>query len=116
MTRDIQKWLEEFRQSWRSKDIDSVMSLFTDDVKYHETPFEKLESKEKIREEWESVKDQEDVHLKSELFSKDREKFTVRWRLSYKIQGQKKELKGVYLIKLNENNKCFEFWQYCQSE
>ena len=116
MVREIQKWLAEFRDAWKSSNIDSVMTLFTDDVVYYETPSKKLESKKELKEEWKAVREQKNVSLDFEVFSQDKGKFTVQWSLSYQLGGQKKDLKGVYLIKLNENNKCSEFWQYCQNE
>lgn len=113
---NIEKWVEEFKQGWKSKDIDSVLDLFTDDVEYYETPFEKLEDKEELREEWKSVRDQEDIRIETEIFSRDQDKFTVKWGLSYREKGEENCLKGIYLIKLNSQNKCCEFWQYCQLE
>jgi hypothetical protein len=43
-------------------------------------------------------------------------KFTVKWGLSYREDGEENNLKGIYLIELNQENKCVEFWQYCQAE
>ncbi len=112
---DIEAWLQGFRKNWKKGNVDRVLQLFTDDVEYWETPSEKLDPKE-LRKEWESVKEQEDIQLDFEVFSGDGEKYTVQWELSYIKDEEKNELKGVYLIKLNKEGKCEEFWQYCQSE
>lgn len=111
----IQEWLHQFKEGWKKGDIDKVLSLFTGDVEYWETPSQKLNSKE-MREEWKSVQQQEEIELNTEVFSGDGDKYTVKWELTYKQEGQKTELKGVYLIKLNSEGKCYEFWQYCQNE
>ncbi|QGA80085.1 YybH family protein [Candidatus Nanohalobium constans] len=116
MGRDIRKWLQKFEKSWKSQDVESVLELFTGDVVYYETPTQKLESKDEIREEWEGIESQKDIELDFEVFSADEEKFTVKWSLSYFQNGKQRDLNGIYLIGLNKENKCFEFRQYCQLE
>lgn len=113
---DIEEWRDSFEQAWKSQDVESVLDLFTDDVDYYETPSEKLENKEQLREEWQTVKDQQDIEIETEVFSGDGDRFTVKWSLSYTRSGEENSLKGIYLIKLNSDNKCYEFWQYCQLE
>lgn len=109
---DIENWLEDFERNWEKKDIESVLELFTEDVDYYETPFEKLDNKKELREEWRSIKNQSDIELETEIFSKEEDKFTVKWRLQYSKNREQNILKGIYLIKLNSRNKCYEFWQY----
>lgn len=111
----IATWLEKFKQNWKNGNIDSVLEMFADDVDYYETPSTKLETEE-IRREWNEVTKQEDIKLDTEIFSSEANKHTVQWHLTYVQNGEKTELKGIYLIKLDENGKCTEFWQYCQSE
>ena len=112
MSRDIDEWLKKFKQAWIGKDVDRVMELFTDDVDYFETPFIEFENKDELREEWESIKAQEDIDLELEVFGSEEERFTVIWNLSYREDGKELDSRGVYLIKLNEENRCFEFAQY----
>jgi ketosteroid isomerase-like protein len=111
----IKEWLQEFRENWKNQEVEEVLELFTDDVTYYETPTEKL-SPEELEQEWKEVKQQEDIQLELDLFSSDGNKHTVQWELSYRSKGEKNHLKGIYLIKLNENGKCKEFWQYIQQE
>lgn len=113
---DIQAWLRKFKQGWTDADVESVIDLFTDDVVYYENPSKQIRDKEELRQEWRSVREQEDIQLDLNVFSEANGKFTVQWELEYTWNSQKKQLKGVYLIKLNEKNQCTEFWQYCQDE
>ncbi len=113
---NIDQWMEKFREKWIANDIDGVLELFTDDVDYYETPSQKLEDTEALREEWLSIKNQEDIDLSFEIYSRDENKFTVKWDLSYREDGVQNGLEGIYLIELNQENKCIEFWQYCQAE
>lgn len=110
---EIEKWLEEFRIGWQEGDVEKVMSLFTEDVEYHETPFLQLKGSD-LRSEWGGVRDQEDISLDFGVFSKAGSSYTVQWALEYNESGERNIVKGVYLIKLNSENKCYEFWQYCE--
>lgn len=112
--RDIEKWLEKFEESWKAGNVDEVLDLFTDGVEYHETPFQKLEGAE-LRSEWEGVESQQDIDLEFDVFSKNEEKYTIQWSLKYTEEGELNRLKGIYLIKLDSSNKCYEFWQYCET-
>lgn len=111
----ISTWLQKFKQNWKKGNVDKVLELFTDDVDYYETPSTKLENEE-LRREWKNVKQQEEISLDLELFSSTENRHTVQWELSYTQDGEENNLKGIYLIKLNQEGKCKEFWQYCQSE
>ncbi|MDY6768533.1 MAG: nuclear transport factor 2 family protein, partial [Candidatus Nanohaloarchaea archaeon] len=83
----IDGWLEQFREAWISHDIDAVLDLFTDDVDYYETPFEQLEGKDEIREEWKAVLHQEDIGLSLELYASDDNRHVVQWELEYTCEG-----------------------------
>ncbi|MFB6099946.1 MAG: nuclear transport factor 2 family protein [Candidatus Nanohalobium sp.] len=111
----IQDRLNQFKKCWKKGDIDKVLNLFTEDVEYWEAPSQKP-GPEELRHEWESVMDQEDIELETEVFSSQERKHTVQWKLSYVQEGERTELDGFYLIKLNSEGKCYEFWQYCQLE
>ncbi len=111
----IEKWLQKFRENWKNKDVEKVLQLFTEDVTYYETPTEKLSWGE-LEEEWRNIENQEDIELELDLFSSEGNKHTVQWGLTYRENGEKNNLEGVYLIRLNENGKCVEFWQYIQGE
>ncbi len=113
---DIEVWMKKFRERWIAKDIDGVIELFADDVDYFETPYQEIKDLEALREEWEPIGNQEDIELGYEIYSRDGNKFTVKWDLKYSQDRERNQLKGIYLIELNEGNKCVEFWQYCQSE
>lgn len=112
---DINRWMKKFRERWIAKHIDGVIELFTDDVDYFEAPSQEIEDKEALREEWKSIRNQEDVDLNYEIYSRYGSKFTVKWDLEYREDQDWNQLKGIYLIELNDENKCVEFWQYCQS-
>lgn len=112
---DIQNWLKHFKSDWENKNPQKVINLFTDDVDYYETPSQKLDYPS-MKKEWRSIKEQKNISLELQLFSSAERKHTVKWSLSYTKNNERTELNGVYLIKLNKEGKCTEFWQYCQLE
>jgi len=63
------KWLKKFKSFWLEKNIDSILSLFSDDCVYFETPYKKIENKEALRKEWEYIKNHEIKTLNFEVFS-----------------------------------------------
>jgi len=116
MTDRIKEWLQKFEENWKQKKVDEVLQLFSENVEYHETPTKKLENKEEIRKEWQSINNQKNIELETEVFSSTENKHTVKWHLEYTKNNERKLLNGIYLIQLNEEGKCIELWQYCQIE
>ncbi|MFA6383101.1 MAG: nuclear transport factor 2 family protein [Parcubacteria group bacterium] len=113
---DINDWLNKFKSSWENKSIDDVLSLFSTDVVYHETPFRKLMGLDEIGKEWAVIMDQNEIELNYEVYSKDNDKYTIQWDLKYINKENKQEhFKGIYLVKLNEAGLCNEFWHYCEN-
>lgn len=108
---NISEWLENFKTCWINKDINSLMSLFTDNVEYYETPFQKLIGKEKVSEVWQEIKAQENINLELELYCSEKNKHAVKWELDFISNGQSLGYRGVYLIELDRNNTCFSFYQ-----
>jgi hypothetical protein len=111
---NINLWLNEFKRSWIKKDIKAILSLFSEDVGYYETPFHKLKNKTEIERIWNEIAPQTDIKLDFEVFCKEGDKYAVKWNLKF---FDKKEFayKGVYLLSLNSDNKCNYFAQYSEN-
>ena len=114
----IEKWLSDFQDAWKNHDIEKVLSLFSSDVEYWENPFLKVSNLEDLRKEWEYIKNQNDIKIESNIFSACNDKFTVRWDLGYKDlrDGSLKKFSGVYLIALNEEDRCNYFFHCGEKE
>jgi len=114
----INNWIVQFTTAWKTHDIDKVLDLFATDVEYWETPFDKLSSFSELRSEWESVKNQRDIKLSCNVFSKNENRYAVRWSLEYIDDRIKvaKMFEGVYLIELNVDNKCIYFFHCGESK
>lgn len=84
----IDSWLKDFENHWKKGKAGKVLTLFTENVDYYETPSTKLDNEE-IRKEWTGIKHQENIELQLELFSSTGQKHTVKWSLSYQKNGGK---------------------------
>ncbi len=111
MAENIEAWLQKFKKSWVSKDIDTVLELFIEDVEYFETPFQRLE-KEELRQEWRSIREQKDIGLEFEVFNSDESRHAVIYRFECVVDGESHRSEGVYLIELNSEGLCRSFRQY----
>lgn len=111
----IQEWLEEFRSAWVSGDVERVLSLFADDVVYFENPEDRLESQAELREVWENVKRQEDIELDLEVVLSEGDRYIVEWSLDYMEKEVCISHEGFYLVFLEDNGVCSEFWQIIKS-
>lgn len=108
----INKWLDEFKAAWSSKDIDKVLSLYADDVEYWENPYVRLENKSRIREEWSAILQQSNIDLNLEVYSSADNKYSVIWKLSYmNASSIQQDWAGTYLMTLDLSGKCTYFHQ-----
>ena len=114
---NIDTWMQQFVSSWKNYDLDSIISLFEEDIEYWETPFQLVKDIEELRSEWEYVKIQKNIEISYEIFSQDDTKFTILWNLKYEnTAGEEKIFAGTYLIKLNSSNKCTYFHHTCEEK
>lgn len=110
---NIENWLNSFIIFWKNHDIEWVLSLFTSDIEYWETPFVKIENFDKLRSEWEYIKIQDKIKFNYELFSWVENFYTIKFNLSYTNLNNNENINfnWIYLVKLNSENKCFYFFQ-----
>ena len=109
---NINIWLENFKKYWLNKEINLVIELFSDNVEYYETPFYKFNNKNEILSAWKYINKQNISYLDFDIFSVEKDKFTIEWELKYNIEEKQFHFKGIYLMTLNSENKCNYFIQY----
>ena len=113
---NIDLWLSRFKKYWTEHNVPEVLKLFHDEVVYFETPFQRLESKAEIQKAWEGIKSQNDIKIDCTVYSKDENKFSVIWALSYIKEEKVHNVAGTYLITLDEKNLCTYFFHCCESK
>lgn len=107
----INKWLSDLKNGWQNKDIESILSLFDKRVEYWETPYKKVDIAG-LKDEWQAIHSQESINLDLSMYSTQGNRHTVKWKLSYTDQHAKPQnWSGIYLIELDDNNKCTYFYQ-----
>lgn len=106
----VQKWLNNLKDFWFSKDIESTVSLFKNTTFYQETPFmEPYTTLDEINEEWQHVKNENIQNIEIKLLAIDGYTVIAEWFLKQNNQ----EYDGIYEIKFNDNLECiyFKSWE-----
>lgn len=111
MTREFaEKWLNNLKEYWFNKDIESAVSLFTKTTYYQETPFMKpYTTIEEINQEWQHVKNENIQKIEINLLAVDGNTIIAQWIL----KQNNKDYDGIYEIRFNELNECiyFKSWE-----
>lgn len=106
----VQKWLNNLKEFWFSKDIENAVSLFKNTTFYQETPFmEPYTTLDEINEEWQHVKNENIQNIEIKLLAIDGYTVIAEWLLKQNNQ----EYDGIYEIKFNESFECiyFKSWE-----
>ena len=111
MNRDYaEEWLNELKEYWFNKDIESAISLFTKTTFYQETPFMKpYTTIEQISEEWEHIKNENIQNIEFKVLAIDNNILIAQWIL----KQNDIDYDGIYEIKFNDNLECiyFKSWE-----
>lgn len=106
----VKMWLNNLKEYWFNKDVESVVSLFAKTSFYQETPFMiPYTNIEKINLEWQHIKD-EDIHkIEFKILALDGYTVIVEWLL----EQNEKNYDGIYEIKFNNELECiyFKSWE-----
>ena len=112
---NIDEWLRKFKEYWQKHDVSGVMDLFDKNVVYYETPFNKIDGLNSLAKEWEGIKTQKSISLNFEIFSRDKNRYSVIFKLKYNKENTEQNRGGTYLIELNEAGLCIYFHHSCES-
>lgn len=113
----IDVWLDLFSKNWKRYQIENMMTLFTDDVEYWETPFLKIKNKILLEQEWQIIKKHSDIEIEYAIFNEEWQKYSIVWDRKYKDKDwEQKHLRWIYLIGLNFEGKCDYFLQCTEKD
>ena len=102
--------MNELKEYWFNKDIESAVSLFTKTTFYQETPFMKpYTTIEQISEEWEHIKNENIQNIEFKVLAIDNNILIAQWIL----KQNDIDYDGIYEIKFNDNLECiyFKSWE-----
>ena len=111
MTRqNLDHWLRAYGQAWIDRDPEAAVRLFTEDVAYHETPFdEPARGTDGVRRYWaENTGIQRDVTFRFEILAQDDRRGIARWRAGYlrPATGVTARLDGILVLEFAEDGRC----------
>lgn len=103
------EWLNELKEYWFNKDIESAVSLFAKTEFYQETPFMiPYTTIDEIREEWQHIKNENIQKIEFKILAIDNFTLIVEWILKQNVNYD-----GIYEIKFNNDLECiyFKSWE-----
>jgi len=107
----INEWLDKFKNGWLNRDIDRILGIFDEHVEYWETPNKKVDFAN-LKNEWQAIQSQDSINLDLSVYSSHANRYTVKWKLSYNDQqATQQNWSGIYLVELDNKNKCTYFYQ-----
>ncbi len=108
-------WLDAYGEAWKNRDPDAIAKLYTEDAAYYETPYdEPMRGLAAIREYASRAKAaQRDVEFWHQPHCAG-DVGIARWGASFVRvpSGVKVELDGVVFVRLDEDNRCYEFREW----
>lgn len=110
----IQKWFNNLKEIWLTKNINNVGSLLSEKFEYYENPFESpLTNLNDVKKVWQGVNNQNISLLEINiLLEKDNEGIAVYDFVCTYPAGDKRHSRGVYYVKLDSMGKAVEFKQW----
>lgn len=95
--------IERYFAAWRHQDAEMLDEVFTEDVRYHEKPWdEPLTGLEQIKEYWRTkVATQGDPRLTIETTAYSGIEAFVEWSAAFKLDGQEVDVRGILVLRLD---------------
>ena len=84
----IATFMSGYKAAWEARDDARFAQLFAEDGEYHNTPFATQIGHVQLREYWNRVKLQEDVHLTYEILAASPSGGTAHWHVTYQVASE----------------------------
>lgn len=85
---NIETFMQGYKAAWEARDDSMFAQLFAQDGEYHNTPFAVQVGHSELREYWNRVKLQEDVHLTFEVMSASASSGIAHWHVTYQVASE----------------------------
>lgn len=85
---NIETFMQGYKAAWEARDDSMFAQLFAQDGEYHNTPFAVQVGHRQLREYWNRVKLQEDVHLTFEVLSVSASSGIAHWHVTYQVASE----------------------------
>jgi len=84
----IQRFMENYKKAWETSDEFLLASLFTEDGRYHNTPFSVQAGHTQIKQYWQRTKLQADIVLSYEILHADALSGIAHWHTTYQVTSE----------------------------
>jgi len=85
---NIETFMQGYKAAWEARDDAMFAGLFTEDGEYHNTPFAVQTGHAQLREYWNRVKLQQDVHLDYEVLASAASGGLAHWHVTYQVASE----------------------------
>jgi limonene-1,2-epoxide hydrolase len=85
---NIEEFMRGYKAAWESRDETMFCALFTEDAKYHNTPFAVQQGHEQLAQYWQRVKLQEDVKVSFEILHDAADSGIAHWHVTYQVNSE----------------------------
>lgn len=106
---NIDVWINKLIHSWKEKDVDSIVTMFTCDAICYDTPFS---TKGNVKNDWQEIKNQNILDIVYNVLMQKDNEFIVEFIIKYDDEV----CSAVNHIKLNQDNKCVYLKQWYMSK
>lgn len=122
--KNYEAWMKNFMDSWKALDGKKTTEWLSKKVHYYETPDgEPCKSWDEVLDLWIVVpKNQRDIEYSFKILCETEELGVINWRMKRVLitnEGEKKQrIDGIFVISLDEDNKCtfFKQWRHTVNE
>jgi len=84
----IERFMQGYKAAWEQRDESMFCALFTEDGRYHNTPFAVQQGHAQLAVYWRRVKLQEDVRLTYEVLAAGPGRGIAHWHVTYQVASE----------------------------
>jgi hypothetical protein len=85
---NIKEFMAGYKAAWEARDPAMFAALFSEDGKYHNTPFQVQSGRAQLAEYWKRVQLQEDVQVTFEVLASEGDTGIARWHVTYQVASE----------------------------
>lgn len=119
MEKQFSIWLINLKRIWEDRKPLEAPNLCSRVFVWHETPFGRpIETRQELVEEWNSILDQDDIHISCEVINICGNIGVAHWHANFRriSSDEHVEMDGIFQVDMDSDGKCKEFRQWYVSK